>query len=126
MHFLLDQNVAKSVADMLVRIGHTAEFSRALIPHDSDDPLVAVAAQELGAILVSHDNDFKSIAPRVVRGQRNRFRKLSRIALQCPEHMAAERLRELMPVIEHLVQLAGQKPDKRVIIFIQQNTIRTA
>lgn len=125
MHFLLDQNVAKAVADTLIEIGHTCEFSRALIPADADDPVVAIAAEEIGAILVSHDNDFKTIAPRVVHGQRARFRKLSRIALQCPEPLAADRLRELMPVIEHLVSLAANKPDKRVIIFIQQHTMRT-
>lgn len=126
MHFLLDQNVAKAVAETLVELGHSCEFSRALIPPNADNPLVAIAAEETGAILVSHDNDFKTIAPRVVHGQRNRFRKLSRIALQCPEPQAAQRLRELMPVIEHLVSLAETKPDKRVIIFIQQHTMRTA
>jgi len=125
MHFLLDQNVAKSVADTLLELGHTCEFSRALIPIDADDPVVAIAAEEVGAILVSHDDDFKTIAPRVMHGQRNRFRKLSRIALQCPEPMAAERLRDLMPIIEHLVALAATKPDKRVILFIQRHTIRT-
>ena len=31
-----------------------------------------------------------------------------------------------MPVIEVLVRLAETKPDRRVIIYIQKNTIRTA
>lgn len=126
MRFLLDQNVAKAVQDALIELGHEAEFSRALIPHDADDPIVAIAAEQTDSILISHDNDFKTIAPRVVHGQRARFQKLSRIALQCPEVLAAERIRELMPVIEHLVTLASKKPDKRVIIFIQTHTMRTS
>ena len=125
MHFLLDQNVAKAVADVLVELGHTCEFSRALLPPNADDPVVAIAAEQLNAILVSHDADFNTIAPRVIEGQKRRFSKLSRIALQCREAEAAGRIRELMPAIELFVQLAANKPDKRVIIYIQTNTIRT-
>lgn len=126
MHFLLDQNVARAVADVIVELGHTYEFSRALVPANAADPVVALAAEETGAILVSHDKDFNTIAPRVALGQRTRFKRLSRIALECPEPIAAKRVKELMPMIELMVQLADNKPDKRVIIFIQTHTIRTA
>jgi predicted nuclease of predicted toxin-antitoxin system len=98
MHFLLNQNVARAVADMLISKGHTCEFSRALIPADAPDPIVAIAAEETGAILVSHDTGFNSIAARVVKGQKNRFRKLSRVALQCSEAIADRRLRECLPI----------------------------
>lgn len=126
MHFLLDQNVAKAVANMLVEEGHTCEFSRALIPADAADPIVAIAAEETGAILVSHDSDFNKIAPRVQEGQKTRFRKLSRIALECSEPEAAERLRESLPIIELLVKQAAARPDKRVIVHLQKFTMRTA
>ena len=66
MRFLLDQNVAKVVQETLIELGHEAEFSNALVAPNADDPVVAIAAEESDAILVSHDNDFKSIAPRVV------------------------------------------------------------
>lgn len=126
MHFLLDQNVAKAVADMLFEEGHTCDFSRALIPADAVDPLVAIAAEETGAILVSHDADFNTIAARVVKGHKNRFRKLSRIALQCSEPDAAARLRECLPILQLLLSQAESRPDKRVILLIQKTTIRTA
>lgn len=125
MHFLLDQNVARSVAEVFQEMGHTCEFSRALLPASADDPLVAIVAEQLDAVLVSHDTDFNTIAPRVIDGQKRRYSKLSRIALQCREFEAASRIRELMPAIELFVALAANKPDKRVIIFIQTNTIRT-
>ena len=126
MRFLLDQNVAKAVLDVIRELGHEAEYSRALIPPTADDPVVALAAEETDSILISHDNDFKTIAPRVVQGQRARFRKLSRIALQCSEVIAAQRVREMMPIIEILVRQAASRPDKRVIIFIQKYTHRTS
>ncbi len=110
---------------MLLEEGHTCEFSRALIPADAADPLVAIAAEETGAILISHDTDFNKIAARVVKGQKNRFKKLSRVALECSEPEAAERLRENLPILELLLAQAERRLDKRVILFIQKTTIRT-
>ena len=124
MHFLLDQNVARSVAETLRRLGHTCDFSRDLIPADAADPVVAVAAEQLGAILISHDRDFKTIAPRVAEGQKARYKRLSRIALECPEAMAAARLEELMPIIEMTWQLQQTKSDKRMIFHITRTTFR--
>lgn len=115
-----------AVADMLLEEGHTCEFSRALMPADAADPLVAIAAEETGAILVSHDTDFNTIAARVVKGHKNRFRKLSRVALQCSEPEAAARLRDNLPILQLLLAQAEARPDKRVILFIQKFTIRTA
>jgi predicted nuclease of predicted toxin-antitoxin system len=125
MHFLLDQNVAKAVADMLASEGHTCEFSRHLIPANAPDPIVAIAAEETGAILVSHDTDFNAIAPRVAQGHKARFRKLSRVALQCSEPEAAGRLRDHLAILEILITQACHKPDKRVILYIQKHTMRT-
>ena len=126
MHFLLDQNVARAVSDMLVAEGHTCEFSRHLIPADAPDPMVAIAAEEAEAILVSHDTDFNSIAPRVAHGHKTRFKKLSRVALQCSEAEAAGRLRDHLAILEILIAQAATKPDRRIILFIQKHTMRTA
>lgn len=125
MHFLLDQNVARSVAEVLLELGHSCEYSRELLPVGAADPVIAVAAEQIGAILVSHDKDFKTIAPRVQAGHRNRYRRLSRIALECREAEAAGRIRELIEVIEILYNQAQTKPDPRLILHIQTNTIRT-
>lgn len=125
MDFLLDQNVARSVATVLTELGHACQYSRELLPADAADPVVAVAAEQTGAILVTHDRDFKTIAPRVQHGQRARFKRLSRIALECSEVEAAGRIRELMPVIEALWALAQSKPDKRLILHITKTSVRT-
>jgi hypothetical protein len=52
------------------------------------------------AVLVSMDGDFRSLAPRAGIG-RNRFRRLSRIALRCSEPRAAGRVKAAMSLIEH-------------------------
>ena len=106
MYFLHDHNVPDSVALVLRELGHTVEFVRNVLPMDSADPLVATAAEAMGAILVSIDRDFKRIAPRIPKGERARFRKLSRISIECSEAQAAQRVRELMPFIELAWQTA--------------------
>lgn len=62
---------------MLIAEVNTCEFSMAITPADASDPMVAIAAEETGAILVSHNTDFNSIAARVVKGQNNRFASLA-------------------------------------------------
>src|SRR4051812_29124977 len=114
MHFLLDHNVPDSVAVALTEFSHTVELVRKILPKDSADPVVATAAENMGAILVSVDKDFRNIAPRIPKGQRARFRKLSRISLDCSEFQAAERFRKLMPFIEAAWKEAQARPDKRM------------
>ncbi len=85
MYFMLDENVPQDVADMLNGQGHKAEFIRDYVPPGSPDPVVATVSQELEAILLSFDGDFEVISPRIPKGQRKRFRKLSRIWMRCGE-----------------------------------------
>ncbi len=80
MHFLLDENVPNSVAAVLGGHGHEVSSVRDIMPVASPDPVVATVSEEMDAILVSHDKDFRSIAPRI-HVNRARFRRLSRIAL---------------------------------------------
>lgn len=118
MRFMLDDNVAASVTEVFEEFGYSVEWARDFLAAGAPDPLVATTAELEGCILVSHDKDFKSIAPRIPKGSRNRFRKLSRIALGCAEMNAAERLREHMDYIELAWRKAQRRSDKRMIIFI--------
>lgn len=77
-----------------------------------------------GAVLVSLDSDFKSLAPRAGVGKL-RFRTLSRIGIKCSEPQAAKRIAAAMSLIEHEWELSQRSGDKRMIIEIGQTTIRT-
>jgi len=78
----------------------------------------------MGAILVSIDRDFRQIAPRIPKGARKRFKKLSRISVECSEVQAAQRVRETMPFIELAWLQAQKKPDKRLIAVIMTSHFR--
>jgi predicted nuclease of predicted toxin-antitoxin system len=123
MHFMLDENVPVAVADMLKQHGHNAEFIRDYVPPGSPDPLVATVAEELKAVLISFDGDFEKIAPRIPRGERTRFRKLSRIWMRCSEPQAAKRLKMALDLVvsEHRVS----QPNAPMRMWVSTSYLRT-
>src|SRR5712691_10972819 len=124
LRLLLDHNVPDSVADVFRARGHIVLLVRNILPADSTDPLVATVSEQEGCILVSADRDFKVIAPRIPKGQRQRFRKLSRIAIQCSEPLAAQRIDEAMTLIEAEYEIAQKRADKRMFVVIQKDGIK--
>jgi predicted nuclease of predicted toxin-antitoxin system len=125
MHFILDENVPMDVADMLMGHGHVAEFIRDYVPPGAPDPLVATVAQELNAVLISFDGDFQSIAPRVPHGHRARFRTLSRIWMRCDEPAAAGRLAHALSLVQSEFDLAQQRADTRMLMWVGSSYLRT-
>ncbi len=87
--------------------------------------MVATVSQELEAVLISFDGDFRKIAPRVPKGQRARFKHLSRIWMRCDEPRAAERLQSALSLIVAEFQLAQQSADRRMILWIGSSFMRT-
>lgn len=125
MQFILDENVPKSVQTQLVKLGYKCSFSREFIPLGSVDQLVAFLSEQKGCILVSFDGDFKKVAPKIPKGQRKRFRKLSRIQLHCTEFQAAERLNRAIGLIENEYIIAQNSSDQRMIVEVGKSFIKT-
>jgi len=125
LHLLFDHNVPDSVARVFRDRGHTVTFLRDIMPIDSPDPVVAAVGDMEGAILVSCDHDFDAIAPRILRGMRARFRKLSRLSVRCAEFHAARRIEEAMELIELEFRIAQERSDKRMFIEVQTTGIKT-
>jgi predicted nuclease of predicted toxin-antitoxin system len=121
---MLDENVPQDVTDMLTKHGHKAEFIREYVPPGAPDPLVATVSEELNAILVSFDGDFERIAPRIPRGHRARFRRLSRIWMCCGEPQAAERLKRGLPLVQAEYELAQTQRDRRMLMWSPGDTTR--
>jgi predicted nuclease of predicted toxin-antitoxin system len=125
LHLLLDHNVPDAVAVVFRNHSHTVVLLREIMPTDSPDPVVATVADMDGAVLVSCDHDFGSIAPRILKGMRARFRRLSRITISCAEFHAARRIEEAMEFIELEYRTAQDRPDKRMFLDIQTTGLKT-
>ena len=125
IRFFIDHCVPDSVAGVLRDAGHEVILLRERIALDSPDPLVAAVSEMHGAVLVSLDSDFKRLAPRVPVGQRQRFRRLSRIGLRCKAPQCALRMKVCLSLIAHEWALAQGSSDKRMIVDIGQSYVRS-
>lgn len=125
MKFFADHCVTESVCRVLEARGHEVVRLRDVLPTDSPDPLVARYAEQIDAILISHDGDFKKIAPRVPSGARRRFKKLSRIHLACDYPQSDKRIAAALTLIEFEWGIAQQRTDNRLRMVINKSNIRT-
>lgn len=119
MLFYLDENVPASVQEVLEGNDHTVVWTREVLVPGAPDEVVAAVAEDALATLVSHDKDFKRIAPRIPEGERARFRKLSMVRLQCKKPRSAERMQKCLPYIVHDFENRKDMADKRSIIEIK-------
>jgi Domain of unknown function (DUF5615) len=125
IRFFIDHCVPDSVGRVLRDAGHEVILLRERIAPDSPDPLVAAVSELNGAILVSLDSDFRRLAPRVPKGQRQRFRRLSRIGLRCKAPRCAERLSATLSLIEHEWAVAQASADGRMIVDVGESYVRS-
>jgi predicted nuclease of predicted toxin-antitoxin system len=123
VRFILDENVPNSVGEMLRSRGHEVSSIRDFTAQGAPDQVVATIAEHEEAVLVSHDKDFRKIAPRVPDGQRARFRRLSIVRMQCPKPRSSERLQAAMPLIEFEFEERQRMPDRRMIVVIAKATV---
>lgn len=123
--FFVDHCVPDSVGHVLRDAGHEVILLRERIAPDSPDPLVAAVSEMHGAVLVSLDADFRRLAPRVPIGQRQRFRRLSRVGLRCRAPRCASRLSVTLSLIEHEWMIASLSADKRMIVEIGESYVRS-
>jgi len=117
--------VAESACKALESRGHAVTRLRDVLPTDTPDPIVAKFAQDTDSILLTHDGDFKTVAPRIPKGQRNRFRKLSKIHLACEHPRAKSRLEEALELIEFEWSAAQRRADKRLHVVVRPGVIST-
>jgi predicted nuclease of predicted toxin-antitoxin system len=123
MRFFLDNCIPDPVGHFLKAKGHEVIFQRDAIAADSSDKLVALAAAENEAILVSSDKDFKAIASRFHVSQ-GRLRKLSRIQFRCAEPRHVSRLELGLGLIKFEWTLCKLASDTRMFIDMD-NQFRT-
>lgn len=125
MKFFADHCVTESVCRLLEGSGHEVIRLRDRLPPNSPDPVVAKISEQLDAILITHDGDFRKIAPRIPKGAKARFRKLSRIQLQCDYPRSEHRVAAALSLIEFEWTAAQSRTDKRLHMVIRKAGITT-
>jgi hypothetical protein len=125
MRFLLDHNVPDSVAVALVELGHDVVLVREILPTDASDPLVGTTAEHDNRVLVSLDRDFQKLDPQRPDGHRARFRRLSRIWLNCRPARCAARIRLFIREIEWERKAHAEQSLPKMNLHLFENGFKT-
>ena len=123
MRFLIDHNVQVSVQRVLKELEHDVVLSKDAVGQDAEDQLVATAAVEQDRILVSHDRDMKRIQRYLSAKHRERYTNLNRVMLQCPEPVAADRLRDVHTLVQFEFD-RSQELETPMLIWVQEKAVR--
>jgi predicted nuclease of predicted toxin-antitoxin system len=125
MLLLIDENVPNSVAEFFRERSHDVRLVRDLFPGGTPDPVIAVAGDELGAIVVTWNHrDFKKLAARIPKDNVQRFRRLGRINFRCHEARGLHRLEQLIEWIEFEYAQVVKLRDHRLMIEIGETSFR--
>jgi hypothetical protein len=124
MLLIIDENVPDDVADFFRERGHLVILVREMLGVGTADESIAERADELMAVVVTWDRDFKKLVGRVPIGERLRFRRLDRISFDCrPEH-GRRRAERLIDFIEFAYEIESQSRDRRMIVEITETSFR--
>jgi predicted nuclease of predicted toxin-antitoxin system len=121
---LIDENVPDSVTSFLRDRGHEVRLVREEFPAGTPDPVIAKVGDELAAIVVTWDKDFRRLAARVPEGSRARLRRLGRISFRCNEANGRRRVEELIEWIEFEFAQVQKRRDNRLLIEIGETSFR--
>jgi predicted nuclease of predicted toxin-antitoxin system len=123
--FLIDENVPESVTEFLRQRGHDVRHVRDLALTETPDPIIAAAADKLGAVVVTWNHrDFKKLLSRVPQAGQPVMRRAGRINFRCNESQGRYRVEQVIDVIEFEYELAQRRPDKRLLIEVLKDSFR--
>ena len=110
----------------LRQAGHEVILHRDVLPEKTPDPVVAAAALANSAILVAIDKDMKQIAQKYgMTAANGRFDKLHLIRICCSEVQAANRVDQLMSLIEHEWDFTNKKSARRMWVEVGPHFVRS-
>lgn len=124
MRLLIDENVPHAVAKFLESRGHEVQFVTKRLPSGTPDPVVAAAGDRLSAIVVTWDRDFDILAHRGGDGKKSPFRHLGRISFRCSEPNGRRLIEEWIDLIELHYQKVQRRADRRMIVQIQETSVK--
>lgn len=125
MRFLMDEDADARVGEFLCSRGHNVEFSRDTLGQRTPDHLVAAAADQAGAIVVTRNyRHYRALIRRAEAGNTPRFPRAGLICFRCDDTSAVRRLQDLIGVIESEYEQVQLLPDPRLIVEITETTLQ--
>jgi predicted nuclease of predicted toxin-antitoxin system len=125
MLVFIDENLpVASLRQIFEARGHAVRAVGEAFPAGSPDTAILAAAEEAGAVVVTGDKDWRNLIRRIRDDkERGQVRRAGRILLDCPHHIAIDRVRYLIETIEREYLIAEQE-DRTLIMRITEGNFR--
>ena len=122
--FLIDANVHTGVGTELSDAGHDVAYVYDVFPPGATDDEVDQYAKSQGRIVVSHDAGFmRRIQQRMFQFEESLTSGYGRIMLSGNEADLPDRMREILPLLELLIERA-LKTEQRLLVTVADTWIR--
>ena len=100
------------------------EFVIDHLQRGAKDAAVAALAEHLGAVIFTWNRkDFQRLSMRTPDGKRLHFDNLSRLTFKCSDVLGAARMGDALPYIEFEEDRSAARPDRRLIMQIEERRI---
>jgi hypothetical protein len=119
----IDENAPDAVADFFIRQGYTAYLVRDRFGAGTPDRVIARAASEMGAVVVTYDRDYRQLAGWTTKPPNTRYPGMGLIVLSGPEPMGVDLVRRFLPMIEAAWDLVQGTSDPRLLVELSPSGI---
>lgn len=124
IRFLLDENVSKTVVDVLKARGHDVIRAQDVFDAGTPDRTLAILIAHESMVIITHDRDFRRIREMFPEQDRRRYAHgAGRLQLEVPEMDAKRHLQERLPLIEFHYEEC-QRAGKPFRMILQKNGVK--
>ena len=120
---IVDENAPDAIADFFIAQGYTAYLVRDRFGAGTPDRVIARAASEMGAVVVTYDRDYRQLAGWTAKPPNTRYPGMGLIILSGPEPMGADLVRRFLPMIEAAWDLVQGSSDPRLLVELSPSGI---
>jgi predicted nuclease of predicted toxin-antitoxin system len=119
----VDENVPDDVTEFLQSINYEVYLVRERFPAGTPDQVIANAASEARAVVVTYDSDYKRLAGWQPNSPPTRYPNMGVIMLSGLEAQGRQLITSALPEIEFLYDFVQTRGDKRLLVEVGPNGI---
>jgi hypothetical protein len=120
---IVDENAPDAIADFFIERGYIAHLVRDRFGAGTPDRVIARAASEMGAVVVTYDRDYRQLAGWTTKPPNTRYPGMGLIVLSGPEPMGVDLVRRFLPMIEAAWDLVQGSSDPRLLVELSPSGI---
>lgn len=117
----VDENVPDDIANFLMRMDYEVHLVRDRFVAGTPDHVIAKAADEYGAVVLTYDSDYKRLAGWQLKSPPSRYPNMGLVILSGREEDGLALITSALPEIELMHALVQMRTDTRLLVEVGPN-----